>query len=95
MFLASCTSRSPSGRSSSRSGTRAAVTPRSAISTLSSAQRRMIDSDTQWQYGMAARRKLPWGTEAGVGANVARYPSYIDEPWRSGVKEMLGERPPM
>ena len=42
--------------------------------------------DTDWQYGIQARKKLIWGTEIGLGAEVNRYPSFVDDSWRSAVK---------
>ncbi len=54
------------------------VIPHGAVNTT--------DSDTEWRYGMRAERKLVWGTEIGVDASVLRYPSFVDEPWRSAVK---------
>lgn len=42
--------------------------------------------ETDWRYGVRARKKLLWGTEIGLGADVTRYPSFIDEGWRSAVK---------
>ena len=44
------------------------------------------ESGTDWRYGIEARKKLLWGTEIGLGAEVARYPSFVDEAWRSAVK---------
>jgi len=40
---------------------------------------------TDWQYGLRASRTTTWGTEIGIGPQVDKYPSYIDEAWRSAV----------
>lgn len=42
--------------------------------------------DTDWRYGIQARKKLLWGTEIGLGPEVTRYPSFVDDDWRSAVK---------
>jgi outer membrane protein TolC len=44
------------------------------------------DSDADWQYGMRADKKLIWGTEIGVSGDVRRYPSIVDDDWRSAVR---------
>lgn len=44
------------------------------------------DGDTDWRYGVRARKKFLWGTEIGLGADVTRYPTFVDEGWRSAVK---------
>lgn len=46
----------------------------------------VADGDTDWRYGMRADQKLLWGTEVGLGAEVTRYPPFVDEAWRSAVK---------
>lgn len=43
------------------------------------------DDGTAWRYGLRAARKTTWGTEVGIGPEVHRYPSYVDEDWRSAV----------
>jgi outer membrane protein TolC len=43
------------------------------------------DDGTAWRYGLRAARKTAWGTEIGAGPEVSRYPSYVDEDWRSAV----------
>ncbi len=42
--------------------------------------------DTEWRSGVRAQKKFLWGTEIGLGAEVTRYPSFVDEAWRSAVK---------
>lgn len=37
------------------------------------------------QYGLRATRTTTWGTEIGIGPEVDRYPSFIDQAWRSAV----------
>jgi len=41
---------------------------------------------TDWHYGLRAQKKFLWGTEIGLGAEVNRYPLFVDEAWRSAVK---------
>jgi outer membrane protein TolC len=43
------------------------------------------EDGTAWRYGLRAARKTSWGTEIGVGPVVDRFPSYVDEDWRSAV----------
>lgn len=45
-----------------------------------------VDGDTDWRYGMRAEKRLLWGTEIGLGAEVHRYPPFVDDAWRSAVK---------
>lgn len=44
------------------------------------------DGNTDWRYGIQAQKKLIWGTEIGLGAEVNRYPSFVDDAWRSAIK---------
>ena len=37
------------------------------------------------QYGLRASRTTTWGTEIGIGPEVDRYPSFVDQAWRSAV----------
>lgn len=42
--------------------------------------------NTDWRYGIRAQKKLLWGTEIGLGTEINRYPSFVDDAWRSAVK---------
>ena len=53
------------------------VAPQAAINTT--------DGDTDWRYGLRAEKKLLWGTEIGLGVEATRYPSFIDDNWRSAI----------
>ncbi len=44
------------------------------------------DDGADWRYGLRAEKKLLWGTEVGLGTEVVRYPSFVDENWRSAVR---------
>jgi outer membrane protein TolC len=42
--------------------------------------------DTDWRYGLRAEKRTVWGAEFGLGADVSRYPDFVNDPWRSAVK---------
>lgn len=44
------------------------------------------DGSADWRYGIQARKKFLWGTEIGLSTDVTRYPSFVDDAWRSAVK---------
>lgn len=46
----------------------------------------VTDEASDWQYGLRAEKKLLWGTELGLGVESTRYPSFVDENWRSAIK---------
>lgn len=54
------------------------VSPNGAVNT--------VEGDTGWRYGIHGRKKLVWGTEIGLAAEVNHYPAFVDENWRSAVK---------
>lgn len=54
------------------------VTPQGQVNTTG--------DDTDWRYGLRAEKRTVWGTELGLGADVSRYPDFVNEPWRSAVK---------
>ncbi len=44
------------------------------------------EGKTDWRYGVQATKRFLWGTEIGLGAEVSRYPGFVDDAWRSAIK---------
>lgn len=44
------------------------------------------DGNIDWRYGLRTHKTFLWGTEIGIGPEVTRYPSFVDNEWRSAIK---------